>query len=182
MAKTRINCSMVFMESVGVWLEGATLQAGGEAIGYSCISGSLISSEFSANIRIMFQPDHLKKHPPIVFCKEPWIRRDLDWHCFRAAGPKGVWKDLDRLCWIHPFEWERAHDHKTKRLAVVISEGAEWLKNNLHKLLERHWTGHALGIKNWPSEWGGWGHGNTGTQQFLVEMKKLGHPANWHYV
>lgn len=182
MAKRRIQCDLAFHEAIAAWLQDASLSRCADSFDYKLIRGTVVQSSYRAEIEIAFCPDSLKKKAPIVFCDEPWIRRELDWHCFRAKGANEAWADRDRLCWIHPCEWELANDHQSKKLRLVIDEGSEWLKNNLLKLLDRHWTGHELGIKKWKTEWGGWGHGKTGTNQLLAELRKNGHPNNWQKV
>lgn len=180
--KHKINCSDAFYKTVSEWLNDATLHSGRENFEFKRISGVVRGDAYRARIDIVFRPEHLKKSAPIVFCEENWIRRNLDWHCFRAKGSNDAWEKEDRLCWIHPLEWQQAHHHQLKRLTLVIEEGSEWLKNNVIKLLDRHWVGHELGIKKWKSEWGGWGHGQSGTNQFLSELKNNGHPKNWQKI
>jgi hypothetical protein len=182
MAKIRIDCSDAFFAAMAGWLNDARFSVCSEALDYRCISGKVVTKSYAAEIDVTFIPSQLKRRPPIVFCGEPWIIRDLDWHCFRAEGRGGVWSQRDRLCWIHPAEWEMAHDYSLKPLSLVIEEGAAWLKNNVTKLLDRHWMGHQLGMRKWRTEWGGWGHGSIGTQELLTELKSNGHPLNWQRI
>lgn len=179
MAKNRIECAPLFFENVSKWLGNAVIHPGWENRDFKRISGSVVTSICTARIEILFRPNHLKSCAPIVFCDEEWIRKEIDWHCFKNKLGHESWKDSYRLCWIHPYEWTRAHYHQLKRLPSVIEEGSSWLKNNISKLLERHWIGHILGIKTWKPEWGGWAHGDRGSKEFLNECKMDGMPYNW---
>jgi hypothetical protein len=182
MAKNRIDCAQLFFENISKWLNDAELHSGWENKDFKRISGSLTTGICTARIEIVFCPNDLKCRVPIVFCDEEWITRELDWHCFRGTSGYESWREKDRLCWIHPHEWAKAHCHRLKRLTCVVDEGSEWLKNNVSKLLERHRIGHTLGIKKWKSEWGGWAHGQLGTDQYLSELKEAGHPRNWEKI
>lgn len=179
MSKRKINRPLVFFEIVSAWLQDAIIGRCVENNDYWRISGYIKESRYCAKISIVYNPDNLRIEVPIVFCHEEWIRRDLDWHCFRSYSESNIWGDLDRLCWIHPKEWRLANDYSEKSLWLVINEGSEWLKNNITKLLDRHWIGHTLGLISWKKEWSGWLHGEKGTAEFLNELKRQGHPVNW---
>lgn len=179
MGKPKIDCAALFHERMTTLLCNSTLQKGWIDEGYKRIEGDIIREEYNAHIEILFRPHEFKKYVPIVFCDEAWITRRLDWHCFRAKGAIDGWDDRDRLCWIHPREWSQAHNYQLKRLPLVIEEGSTWLSNNVSKLLDRHWVGHELGLTRWRPEWGGWGHGNVGTHEFIRELQQQGHPQNW---
>lgn len=177
MGKPQTYCTDAFFEKIGKWLNGANKEVCSDALDYRRITG-VINIPTRATIEILFIPSLLKQQAPIVLCDEEWVRRELDWHCLRGGGPNQAWNDRRRLCWIHPGEWLLAHSGK-KPLSLVIEEGGNWLQNNVTQLLTYHWIGHELGIKQWREEWGGWGHGDIGTRQFLEERKALGHPNNW---
>jgi hypothetical protein len=107
-------------------------------------------------------------------------RNEPDWHCSQCADLNGLGNRCE-LCWIHPAEWVLAQDHRMKRLSLCITEGSKWLRNNVAKLLDRHWVGSSLGLKKWPPDWGQWGHGQVGNREFLCELKRDGHPQNWEF-
>lgn len=153
-----------------------------DSLDLKVITGKLIRSEYEAEIEVIFCPSQLKIIQPIVFCYEPWVRHEMDWHCLPYLKEGSLWNGYYNLCWIYPGEWILAHNYKSKRLKKVAIEGSELLKNNLSKLLDCHWVGHALGIKKWRDEWGAWGHGRKGIQEFSQEIEARGMPNNWDLV
>jgi hypothetical protein len=178
MRKPQIDCATLFLEEMSRYLGDPVLHVARVAQNYKRIEGSLSGTGYRTHVDILFSPEYFKKVAPIVFCDDFWIRKDINWHCFKAGGIEG-WEDRYRLCWLHPNEWRAANDYQLKRLPFIIEEGSQWLCNNVTKLLDRHWVGNQLGLTTWREEWGGWGHGETGNQEFLGEIKQQGHPKNW---
>lgn len=102
--------------------------------------------------------------PPQVWCHESWFRRgNADWHSYRDGG----------LCWELADRW-RAHLANLLYLVPITTitrHAAEYLLNSVRSLLERHLTGHRLGLVEWPPEWKYWAHGDAGLRQFLQSAK-----------
>ncbi len=179
MRPKKVHCDDLFFRAVSMWLAKATMQRCSGQIGFKVISGDLIQRDYQATINVVFCPSQLKQLAPIVYCRESWLRDDIDWHSLSIQREGDVWNSYQQLCWIHPAEWMLAHNNRQKRLHTVVDEGATWLRNNLTKLLECHWAGHLLGIHKWRPEWGGWDHGHAGTKEFVSERKAHGLPNNW---
>lgn len=182
MQTLNVDCDTAFLNAVSTWLTNTSMKRCCGQFEFKAILGDLVRSDYSATVDIVFCPSKFKKLAPRVYCNEPWIRRELDWHCLRDQSKESEWYGQQQMCWVHPAEWLIAHDHRLKRINTVVLEGADWLKNNLTKLLDCHWAGHVLGIKNWRPEWGGWAHGNAGTQELVSEARKRGIPGNWSLV
>lgn len=103
---------------------------------------------------------------PWVNCKEPWIRRTVDWH-FMNFGPR---HHKTRFCWVLGPEWK---DHFRKRLEagadqrVLCEDAAHWLVEAIRLTLSRHWHGWEQGIDGWPREWEDYSHGMAGVEEYL---------------
>jgi len=103
---------------------------------------------------------------PWVDCKDPWVRRSVDWH-FVNFGPK---HPKTRFCWVLDLEWE---DHFRKRRdagessEVLCEDAAHWLVEAMRLVLSRHWHGWDLGIDDWPREWEDYSHGQAGVEEYL---------------
>jgi hypothetical protein len=180
MQTEKADCETLFFEAVSLWLSHSSMRRCPETEVFKAITGILERPEYSAKIEIIFRPSKLKASVPRVFCDEAWIFPDLDWHCIQHGKTGEYFDGRNQLCWIHPREWNLAHNYREKRLRPIVSEGAEWLKNNLSRLLDCHWAGHTLGIKKWRREWGEWSHGDEGTKEFEREVQGRRVPKNWN--
>jgi hypothetical protein len=101
--------------------------------------------------------------PPTVYCSDPWVRRERDWH----SGAEGI------LCYVLDHEWrDRIRDLTTRHDAEgIASYGAEYLIRNTRWLLQRHMIGEQQNLTLWT--WGGWGHGLEGPREYAAEQTKL---------
>lgn len=178
MSKSTLTCGEQFHHTISKRLEDTKYGVVSYDTSLRSVSGKIVTKNYTADIEIHFSPRNLKCQVPRVFCEENWIRRELDWHyvSISKAVPGNV---KPFLCWILHHEWNLAHNHKAKRLQLVIEEGSDFLLNNVSKLIEIHWVGHTLGIRHWRDEWNQWLHGKDGVAEYKEEMSKFGHPKNW---
>ncbi|GAA5127239.1 hypothetical protein GCM10023212_31750 [Luteolibacter yonseiensis] len=103
---------------------------------------------------------------PWVNCREPWVRRSVDWHFlnFGAKHPK------TQFCWVLDLEWK---DHFRERLdadeapEVLCEDAAHWQVEAMRRVLSRHWHGWKQGIDEWPREWVDYSHGRAGVEEYL---------------
>lgn len=113
----------------------------------------------SITVRIPKLFRDLKRRPPVAVCHEPWMRQDRDWHNF------STW-----MCWVLPHEWRAAMNWKGKPVNAILSEGCDWLIQDVSILINRHYHGHDAGMTEWPKEWNAWGHGDAGVAEYLLEQ------------
>jgi len=144
---------------------GINLDQGAE---WAKVSGMLnlshdeIKTHKMAHCKIHVFPDW-KSQQPIVWCLEPWIRHDWNWH----AGAGGL------LCYVLGEQW-------TDFVGGVLKcEGAEAATRyatdlclrNVRWLLYRHYIGHVTKMKIWPKDWPAWPHGDAGRREYLRSTK-----------
>lgn len=101
----------------------------------------------------------LKRHPPVVWCSEPWMKTGADWH----NGPP--------MCWVLPDEWRDAMSWKGKPVKAIWEEGQRWLINGVRCLVNRHYAAHLEGLTTWPAEWAFWSHHGDGIRDYERERK-----------
>lgn len=102
---------------------------------------------------------------PDVWCFEPWLRRDGDWHVYRDG----------RICWILEKEWQDtlaaiSRDHG---LLDVSRFAAFWCCRNTRWLLARHQYGSEFGLVQWPSNWPEWRHGDVALADYRKWKRRL---------
>lgn len=114
----------------------------------------------SVSIRIPWRFRDVKRHPPRVCCLEPWMKTGADWHNFEA------------LCWTLPELWRDRMAIRRKTVASIMTEGCEWMRNNVSLLIARHYYAHLQGITDWPAEWEAWGHGRKGVAEYKREKRE----------
>ena len=86
---------------------------------------------------------------PEVYCVEPWVRRDIDWHVY----PDGM------LCWQYPqfwFDWMSLVASETD-LEGTLAYAARWCLSSVRSLLHKHRLAQELGLTEW--QWPAWAHG-----------------------
>lgn len=106
----------------------------------------------------------LKRKPPRVWCREPWMKIGADWH-----------NDAQGMCWILPDEWRDAMSWMRKPVAAIISEGQRWLFNNVRLLVDRHYLAHIEGVPNWSREWDAWSHYKEGVKEYRRQNGRRRH-------
>jgi hypothetical protein len=101
--------------------------------------------------------------PPRIWCPNPWVRREIDWH----AGGDGT------LCYVLDAEWrDRLQDVATRHdMDGVAAYAAEYLMRNTQWLLQRHLVGYQQNIEKWI--WEGWGHNQKGQAEYAAEQRLL---------
>jgi len=100
---------------------------------------SLPESKEPARIEIDISQDW-ETSPPRVFCKEHWVKRDIDWHVYSDRS----------LCYIYDREWA---DEVLSVQNLGEQDRALYLSDLLLTfviyLLDRHCLSEQLGITNW---------------------------------
>ena len=100
--------------------------------------------------------------PPIIFCMEPWIKRDIDWHVYSDGN----------LCWIYDREWIDEVNSvqglgELDRLLYLSS----LLFSNVTYLLDRHCLSGQTGITAWT--WPARPHGKEKAErEYRYQLKK----------
>ena len=110
----------------------------------AAIHGCLYLRGEEAKIDILLPADW-RQDPPIIWCREPWIKRKIDWHVYSGGG----------LCWVHHKEWRRYH----REPQFWIDATCGYLFRNVTYLIERHLIGHMLGLSDWSPGWEQYAHG-----------------------
>lgn len=96
----------------------------------------------------------VKRDPPIVYCREHWMKTGADWH----NGPS--------MCWVLPNQWRDRMSWRGKPVQSIMEEGCEWLLNNSICLINRHYYAHLNGITEWLDEWAYWDHFGEGIREY----------------
>jgi hypothetical protein len=89
--------------------------------------------------------------PPSIYCFEPWIRNDIDWHVY-------PWHEF---CWVHDEEWNKFH----QMFQPTVQTSAWYLLNNLAHILRCHRLGFVHDLDCWQKEWGQYAHGDRSKPQ-----------------
>lgn len=110
---------------------------------------------------LRYFPD-LKLIPPKVWCREPWVKRDIDWHVYSDA----------RLCWVLPEQWRDVQGWRGKSNQEVAVDASKWLLASTELLLSRHLYGHLKGLVEWPEEWDQWGHAWIGPHEYHQQQSE----------
>jgi len=100
-----------------------------------------------------------KTKPPVVHCREPWVRADWDWH----AGTGGV------LCYILDEQWkDLVGTVMTQEGNVAAARYAAILcLRNVCWLLYRHYIGNITKMTMWPRDWPAWPHGEPARREYF---------------
>jgi hypothetical protein len=133
------------------------------------ITGSLAlaSDEFftKAKAKCEFYVDaHWPEKPPVVWCKEPWVKHGAQWHIDRTG----------LLCWEQYLNWRDSIRSVIEEATIgnAAEYGTTWLIRSIRSLLNRHLFAHRAGIEAWRKEWDYWAHEQAGEKQYL-QSKKL---------
>lgn len=114
----------------------------------------------SVDVRVWWWFKDLKRIPPMATCHESWMKTGAEWH------------NGTSMCWILPEEWRDAMAWPGKPVNDILTEGREWLLNNVRCLISRHYAAHLEGIEEWPEEWAYWDHFEGGAKQYARERRK----------
>lgn len=111
-------------------------------------------------IEVPWRFQQVKRLPPTIFCLEPWMKSGPDWH----NGPP--------LCWTLPNLWRDCMTRRQKSVASIMSEGWNWMRNNVSALVAKHYDAELRGLKEWQPEWDFWGHGAKGVIEYKSEQRQ----------
>lgn len=101
----------------------------------------------------------LKRSPPDVYCREPWIRTGKDWH------------NRPPMCWVLGQLWRDAMSWKGKPVESIMTEGRQMLLCGVRNLVNRHYFAHLENLDSWQDEWDSWGHFDAGTREYEREKQ-----------
>lgn len=129
------------------------------------LEGGLEITETIASIEVFIPVKFkdLKNKPPGVRCLESWMKVGVDWHNFEENG----------MCWIIPPLWRDVMSWKGKPVKNIISEGCDWLINDVTVLLDRHYFATLTGMNEWPEEWTAWSHYQKGIREYRNQKTKM---------
>lgn len=127
------------------------------------ISGELDTGVVIASVEVLvpWKFCDLKRDPPMVLCKSPWMKSHVDWHNSAKFG----------MCWVIPNQWRDAMNWKGKPVEHIIDEGVSWMLTSSINLINRHYSAELEGITEWDPQWGAWDHFDAGVKQY--EQSKL---------
>jgi hypothetical protein len=98
--------------------------------------------------------------PPIVLCPEPWVRKNVSWHCH---------PEVPAFCWVLPEKWEEHFCQQAINgvdTRILAKDGARWLLQAMTIQLSRHWISNRDGIFQWPKEWEDYSHEEEGVREY----------------
>ena len=123
----------------------------------------------STGITVVVRPDWLER-PPVVTPDAPFIRRAIDWHAY----PDGS------LCYVLRDEWydrlARLMSNNSEDISRAIDYATTWLLAATDSLVTRHLLGARHGIKQWPSKWTAYSHGDEGVKEYRRECRAAREP------
>lgn len=107
-------------------------------------------------IQVPVSFEEVRFKPPRVICTESWMRSDPDWHNDRVSG----------LCWVLEDQWRDVMSWSGKSVSLIMSEGCDWLLNDVRNLISRHYLAHYENITSWQPEWDSWAHRDEGAREY----------------
>jgi len=115
--------------------------------GFLNLSHDEITTSKSARCLIKLSPEW-SLFPPRVWCLEPWVRFEPDWHA-------GVGTNKDQLCYVLAQEWCDlvAKVWIDEGPAAALAYAAGFCLRNIQWLLYRHYIGHITQMSIWPTDW-----------------------------
>jgi hypothetical protein len=128
------------------------------------VTGKLDAPAVLARVEIWVSRafEEVLQEPPAVWCREPWMRDEPDWHNGRLTG----------MCWVLENEWRDHLGGDDKRPRDIIRVASAWLLNNVKSLVSRHHYAHLAALKSWPKEWDAWPHHHAGAKQYERERSR----------
>lgn len=106
-------------------------------------------------VRVPWYFRYHKRRPPTVWCRQPWMRSEPDWH----NGPGG-------MCWVLDQEWRDHMLIRRKPVKAILQEGRDWLIKSVTLLVDRHYLAHRKGFTRWRPEWACWSHYGAGLREY----------------
>lgn len=122
------------------------------------VRGTLDAGAVLAKIEIQVSEDlhWIIQTPPRVWCREPWMRSEPDWHNDREGG----------MCWVLENEWRDVLSGDGRQPCDLIDVATGWLFHNVKSLVSRHHYGNLVRLNAWPKEWDAWAHYDNGAKQY----------------
>ena len=104
--------------------------------------------------------------PPLVTCREPWVRIKTDWHVYRNNA----------LCWVYGPLWRDLISDLGKRFepAFVVKFAAYMCIEHSVRLAGLHLLADEEQIVSWPREWDEWKHDSAIAVRDYSSMKRNG--------
>jgi hypothetical protein len=135
---------------------------------YYRVTGKLDAPAVRApiEIHVCWDFEQVVRWPPRVFCRESWMREDVEWHNDRETG----------MCWVLENEWRDILGPQGRWPGDIVRIGNMWLLNNVKSLISRHHYAHLAGLKHWLKEWDAWPHYDKGVQQYERERQRTPEP------
>jgi hypothetical protein len=107
------------------------------------ITGGIVSELTIAPVEIWVSQYALRREAPTVWCRESWMRDDVDWHNDEKLG----------MCWVLKRQWADEMDRADVQPVQLLHFGVNWLLTAAAQLIDRHYHGHARNMTKWPKEW-----------------------------
>jgi len=118
------------------------------------VSGLLPAELVVAPIEVWIpNSDQLRESPPTVWCRQPWMRIDKDWH-----------NDERGMCWVLAAQWCDRMAPDQMPVDAFLQFGPRWLVVAVGSLIDRHYFGHYNKLREWPSMWEAFPHCELGTE------------------
>jgi len=127
------------------------------------ITGNLKTELCKAKITIQYSPRfrNLRRVAPTVWCHEPWMRDEADWHNSKTNG----------MCWVLQEEWYDYQNISHKRRQDVVDDALRWIFGGITLLINRHHVGHVRNLDKWQEEWEAWEHEEKGNYGYRRERQ-----------
>lgn len=135
---------------------------------YFRVTGKIDAPAVLARIEIRVDSDfdRVIDLRPDVWCREPWMRSDKDWHNDRNGG----------MCWVLDKEWRDILGGKQRHPNDLVRNAVNWLLNNVQSLVSRHYYADLMKLNDWPKEWDAWEHYGAGVEQYEREQNERKRP------
>jgi hypothetical protein len=108
--------------------------------------------------------------PLRVFCHEPWMKPNVEWHQLREDSS---WY----LCYELPERWEDriAKVRDVNDILQTIEFAKEFCLRSSRSLIEKHLFAFRQNITRWPPEWEAWPHNRgAAVREFRQELRRAG--------
>jgi hypothetical protein len=144
----------------GIHLDGSANWA--VVVGRLNLSHDQTVSTQSARCEFKVLPDW-RSNPPLVWCREPWVRNDWNWH----AGAGGI------LCYVLDREWQDSVTLVFEKEGPLAAShyASSFCLRNVRWLLYRHYIGYITKMPDWPAEWKARPHGEAGYKDYLKQLR-----------
>lgn len=126
------------------------------------VTGMVVGELVIAPVEIFsWKGDRVRLDPASVWCREPWMRDDPDWHNSTTTG----------MCWVLDDEWRHEMQESKTTSVDLIEHGSCWMIEAVKNLIDRHYHGYRLGLDQWPREWAAFSHNKLGRLEYERDRK-----------